>query len=56
MAVQSRARGRNLLNGANFASAASGYYEPTAHLYVKLVISYDIKLKNNYNCLFSTYK
>ncbi|BAT90477.1 GDSL esterase/lipase At5g22810-like [Vigna umbellata] len=26
-------KGNNLLNGANFASAASGYYEPTAKLY-----------------------
>lgn len=29
-----KARDRNLLRGANFASAASGYYEATANLYV----------------------
>lgn len=30
-----KAKGKNLLNGANFASGASGYYDPTAKLYVK---------------------
>jgi len=29
-------KGKNLLNGANFASAASGYYDPTAKLYVNI--------------------
>jgi hypothetical protein len=33
--LSKRAKGKNLLGGANFASAASGYYEPTAELYVK---------------------
>ena len=31
-----KAKGNNLLNGANFASAASGYYDPTAKLYVNI--------------------
>jgi hypothetical protein len=29
-----QASGKNLLIGANFASAASGYYDETAYLYV----------------------
>lgn len=33
--LSKRAEGKNLLGGANFASAASGYYEATAELYVK---------------------
>ena len=37
--LKREARGRNLLVGANFASAASGYYEQTAELYVKLSLS-----------------
>lgn len=28
-------RGRNILNGVNFASAASGYYDRTAQLFVR---------------------
>jgi len=31
-------KGTNLLNGANFASAASGYYDSTAKLYVNIQI------------------
>lgn len=32
--LSGRARGANLLIGANFASASSGYYDDTANLYV----------------------
>ncbi|KZV39104.1 GDSL esterase/lipase-like [Dorcoceras hygrometricum] len=31
--LSQEARGRNILNGVNFASAASGYYDNTAQLY-----------------------
>lgn len=31
-------KGKNLLNGANFASGASGYFDPTAKLYVNIYI------------------
>ncbi|KAK6235109.1 hypothetical protein SCA6_010446, partial [Theobroma cacao] len=34
--LSKQAEGKNLLIGANFASASSGYYETTAKLYVKL--------------------
>lgn len=34
--LSGRARGTNLLIGANFASASSGYYDDTANLYVKI--------------------
>jgi len=33
-------KGNNLLNGANFASAASGYYKHTAKLYVNTLRSF----------------
>lgn len=38
-----KAKGKNLLNGANFASAASGYYEATAKLYVNTFEAYNSK-------------
>ena len=33
--LSKRAKGKNLLGGVNFASAASGYFDATAKLYVK---------------------
>ena len=33
--LSKKAKGKNLLGGANFASAASGYFDATAKLYVK---------------------
>ncbi|QCD88083.1 zeta-carotene desaturase [Vigna unguiculata] len=36
-------KGNNLLNGANFASAASGYYEPTAKLYNAIPLSQQLQ-------------
>ncbi|KAG2371466.1 GDSL esterase/lipase [Vigna angularis] len=36
-------KGRNLLNGANFASAASGYYDPTAQLYHTIPLSQQLE-------------
>ncbi|PON71229.1 Lipase [Trema orientale] len=42
-----KARGRNLLNGTNFASAGSGYYEQTAEL--NLVVSLNKQLDNYYD-------
>lgn len=33
--LSQEARGNNLLNGVNFASAGSGYYDRTAQLYVR---------------------
>lgn len=35
--LSSEAKGENLLIGANFASAASGYYEPTANSNVNTI-------------------
>ncbi|XP_014522461.1 GDSL esterase/lipase At5g22810-like [Vigna radiata var. radiata] len=35
--------GNNLLNGSNFASAASGYYEPTAKLYNAIPLSQQLE-------------
>ena len=32
--LSQEASGKNLLTGVNLASAASGYYDPTAQLYV----------------------
>ncbi|KAL0333414.1 UNVERIFIED_CONTAM: GDSL esterase/lipase [Sesamum angustifolium] len=37
--LSQEARGRNILTGVNFASAASGYYEPTAQLYGALSLA-----------------
>jgi hypothetical protein len=37
--LSQEARGKNLLTGANFASAASGYYDRTADLYVNIEIT-----------------
>ncbi|KAL0316162.1 UNVERIFIED_CONTAM: GDSL esterase/lipase [Sesamum radiatum] len=37
--LSQEARGRNILTGVNFASAASGYYEPTAQLYGALTLA-----------------
>ncbi|KAL5765626.1 hypothetical protein ACOSP7_016243 [Xanthoceras sorbifolium] len=37
--LSKKARGKNLLNGANFASGASGYYETTAKLYHAIPLS-----------------
>ncbi|KAJ6985987.1 hypothetical protein NC653_023802 [Populus alba x Populus x berolinensis] len=37
--LSKKARGKNLLIGANFASAASGYYETTAKLYHAIPLS-----------------
>lgn len=34
-----QASGKNLLIGANFASAASGYYDKTAYFYVSIYIN-----------------
>ncbi|ESW04359.1 hypothetical protein PHAVU_011G088700 [Phaseolus vulgaris] len=36
-------KGNNLLNGANFASASSGYYEPTAKLYNTIPLSQQLE-------------
>lgn len=38
------AQGRNILTGVNFASAASGYYDRTADLYVKFKKLFQLKL------------
>ncbi|KAL5131956.1 GDSL esterase/lipase [Glycine soja] len=38
-----KAKGNNLLNGANFASAASGYYDPTAKLYHAIPLSQQLE-------------
>ncbi|KAI4334299.1 hypothetical protein L6164_019009 [Bauhinia variegata] len=38
-----KSKGRNLLNGANFASAASGYYESTAKLYHAIPLSQQLE-------------
>ncbi|KAF7805667.1 GDSL esterase/lipase [Senna tora] len=37
-----KAKGKSLLNGANFASAASGYYESTAKLYHAIPLSQQV--------------
>ncbi|KAL2250703.1 GDSL esterase/lipase At5g03810 [Sesamum indicum] len=37
--LSQEARGRNILNGVNFASAASGYYENTPQLYRALTLT-----------------
>lgn len=37
--LSKKAKGKNLLGGANFASAASGYFDATAKLYVKTLKS-----------------
>lgn len=37
--LDKKAKGRNLLIGANFASAASGYYDGTAKLYVSIIFT-----------------
>ncbi|KAK7296004.1 hypothetical protein VNO77_50940 [Canavalia gladiata] len=38
-----KAKGKNLLNGANFASAASGYYDTTAKLYHAIPLSQQLE-------------
>nr|AFK39647.1 unknown [Lotus japonicus] len=38
-----KTKGNNLLNGANFASGASGYYEPTAKLYHAIPLSQQLE-------------
>ncbi|XP_061345400.1 GDSL esterase/lipase At5g22810 [Gastrolobium bilobum] len=38
-----KAKGTNLLNGANFASAASGYYDSTAKLYHAIPLSQQLE-------------
>ncbi|RDX97922.1 GDSL esterase/lipase [Mucuna pruriens] len=38
-----KAKGKNLLNGSNFASAASGYYDPTAKLYHTIPLSQQLE-------------
>jgi len=46
--LSKKAKGKNLLIGANFASAASGYYDGTAKLYVStiaLISSSNSKIK-----------
>ncbi|KAK4432505.1 GDSL esterase/lipase [Sesamum alatum] len=41
--LSQEARGRNILTGVNFASAASGYYEPTAQLYQALTLTQQLE-------------
>lgn len=43
-----QAIGQNLLIGANFASASSGYLDETANLFVNRIATKLIKLSNNY--------
>ena len=43
-----QARGNNLLIGANFASASSGYFDETANLFVNRIATKLIKLSNSY--------
>uniref|UniRef100_A0A6N2L4R8 GDSL esterase/lipase n=1 Tax=Salix viminalis TaxID=40686 RepID=A0A6N2L4R8_SALVM len=56
--LSKKARGKNLLIGANFASAASGYYETTAKLYVislrpqNLSISVSSHMSLDYRLMF----
>ncbi|XP_061355346.1 GDSL esterase/lipase At5g22810-like isoform X1 [Gastrolobium bilobum] len=38
-----KTKGKNLLNGANFASAASGYFDPTAKLYHAIPLSQQLE-------------
>ncbi|KAA8550253.1 hypothetical protein F0562_001937 [Nyssa sinensis] len=42
--LSKKARGKNLLIGANFASGSSGYYESTAKLYLEYFKEYQKKL------------
>lgn len=42
--LSQEASGKNLLTGANFASAASGFYDPTALLYVCKIVNTDISV------------
>uniref|UniRef100_A0A2N9GVI7 GDSL esterase/lipase n=1 Tax=Fagus sylvatica TaxID=28930 RepID=A0A2N9GVI7_FAGSY len=46
--LSKRAKGKNLLGGANFASAASGYYEPTAELYQSISLSQQVENYKEY--------
>ncbi|KAK0606367.1 hypothetical protein LWI29_036925 [Acer saccharum] len=41
--LSKKARGKNLLTGANFASGASGYYETTAKLYHAIPLSQQLE-------------
>ncbi|KAJ7947918.1 GDSL esterase/lipase [Quillaja saponaria] len=41
--LSKKARGKNLLTGVNFASGASGYYEPTAKLYHAIPLSQQLE-------------
>lgn len=46
--LSSEARGKNLLTGANFASAASGYYEPTATTNLAIPLSKQLENYKEY--------
>ncbi|KAJ6671675.1 GDSL-MOTIF LIPASE [Salix viminalis] len=46
--LSKKARGKNLLIGANFASAASGYYETTAKLYNAIPLSQQLENYKEY--------
>ncbi|KAL0426473.1 UNVERIFIED_CONTAM: GDSL esterase/lipase [Sesamum latifolium] len=41
--LSQEAKGRNILTGVNFASAASGYYDPTAQLYRALTLAQQLE-------------
>ncbi|KAH7542061.1 hypothetical protein FEM48_Zijuj02G0033500 [Ziziphus jujuba var. spinosa] len=46
--LSSKAKGKNLLIGANFASAASGYYDSTAKLYHAISLSKQLEFYKEY--------
>ncbi|XP_077210568.1 GDSL esterase/lipase At5g22810-like [Tasmannia lanceolata] len=46
--LSKEAKGRNLLIGANFASAASGYYDRTANLYHAITLTQQIEYYKEY--------
>ncbi|KAI7984203.1 GDSL esterase/lipase [Camellia lanceoleosa] len=46
--LSKKARGKNLLIGANFASASSGFYEPTAKLYHTIPLSKQLEYYKEY--------
>ncbi|KAI4349057.1 hypothetical protein L6164_009702 [Bauhinia variegata] len=46
--LSQEARGKNLLRGANFASAASGYYDGTAALYTAISLTQQVNYYKEY--------
>ncbi|KAJ7976026.1 GDSL esterase/lipase [Quillaja saponaria] len=46
--ISQEAKGRNLLTGANFASAASGYYDRTAQLYSAISLPQQLNYYREY--------